>query len=140
MYGPGAPKRRQVTGTVSFEFLPVGGGEELRCRCNDNFSCSSATQAAPDDTAHASKPAPESGRVIVQADVHRPAGEHDKGMKSKSRLTGPTSPLPSGRNSTETVPVSSLCLAAGQGAEGAAAVGGGPAGFTFVNGTVAAAT
>ena len=80
MYGPGAPKRRQVTGTVSFEFLPVGG-EELRCRCNDNFSCSSATQAAPDETAHAPKPAPESGLVIVQADVHRPEGEHNEGMQ-----------------------------------------------------------
>ena len=32
--------------------------------------------------------------MIVQADVHRPAGEHDEGMKSKSRLTGPTSPPP----------------------------------------------
>ena len=80
LYGPGAPKRRQVTGTVSFEFLPVGG-EELRCRCNDNFSCSSATQAAPDETAHAPKPAPESGLVIVQADVHRREGEHDEGMQ-----------------------------------------------------------
>ena len=60
--------------------------------------------------------------------------------RCKSRLTGPTSP-PS-RNSTETVPVSSLRLAAGQGAEGAAAVGGGPAGFTLapiVNATVATA-
>ena len=56
-------------------------GEELRCRCNDNFSCSSATQAAPDETAHAPKPTPESGLVIVQADVHRPEGEHDKGMQ-----------------------------------------------------------
>ena len=26
LYGPGAPKRRRVTGTVSFGFLPVGGG------------------------------------------------------------------------------------------------------------------
>ena len=62
--------------------------------------------------------------------------------RCKSRLTGPTSPSP-GRNSTETVPVTSLRLAAGRGAEGAAAVGGGPAGFTFpsiVNATVAAAT
>ena len=53
--------------------------------------------------------------------------------RCKSRLTGPTSP-PS-RNSTETVPVSSLRLAAGRGAEG-------PAGFTLapiVNATVAAA-
>ena len=61
--------------------------------------------------------------------------------RCKSRLTGPTSPPPS-RNSTETVPVSSLRLAAGRGAEGAAAVGGGPAGFTLapiINATVAAA-
>ena len=71
--------------------------------------------------------------MIVQADVHRPVGEHDEGMKSP----------PSGRNSTESVPFTSLCLAAGR---GAAAVGGGPAGFTLapfppiVNATVAAAT
>ena len=44
------------------------------------FLVSSATQAAPDETGHAPKPAPESEPVIVQADVHRSDGEHDEGM------------------------------------------------------------
>ena len=49
---------------------------------------------------------------------------------------------PPGRNSSETVPVSSLRLAAGQDAEEAVTVGGCPAGFMLapiVNATVAAA-
>ena len=68
-----------------FEFLHTGGEVNLdvdQAACTDNFSsCSSATQAAPDETEPepAPAPAPESGPVIVQAEVHRPQGKQDEG-------------------------------------------------------------